>query len=71
MRVFDLYIWTVGPNDNLGNLTVSGPSEAVSGETGTIDVGWSGIEPAPHLGVIIHSDGLEPPLEVTLIDVRN
>jgi hypothetical protein len=68
--IFDLFIWTVGPFDNLGNLSVTGPTEALSGETGTINVSWSGLEVATHLGVITHSDGVEP-LEVTLIEIQN
>jgi hypothetical protein len=60
----------VGPFDNLGNLSVTGPTEALSGETGTINVSWSGLEVATHLGVITHSDGVEP-LEVTLIEIQN
>ena len=59
-----------GPFDNLGNLSVTGPTEALSGETGTINVSWSGLEVATHLGVITHSDGIEP-LEVTLIEIQN
>jgi subtilisin family serine protease len=68
--IFDLFIWTVGPFDNLGNLSVAGPTEALSGQTGTVNVSWSELEFATHLGVITHSDGTEP-LEVTLIEIQN
>jgi hypothetical protein len=68
--VFDLFIWTVGPTDNLGNLTVVGPDQAVTGESGSVQVNWSGLEPETHLGLITHSDGVEP-LEITLIEVQN
>jgi subtilisin family serine protease len=67
---FDVFIWTVGPGDNLGNLNVSAPSEAVSGETGTIAIGWDGLERETHLGTILHSDG-DDDLELTIIEVRN
>ncbi|NND37498.1 MAG: S8 family serine peptidase [Gammaproteobacteria bacterium] len=67
---FDLFIWTVGPGDNLGNLSVSTPSEAISGETGTISVSWDGLERQTHLGAITHGDG-EETLEVTVIEIQN
>ena len=68
--VFDLFIWTVGPFDNLGNLSAAGPTEALTGETGTVTVSWSELEFATHLGTITHSDGTEA-LEVTLIEIQN
>jgi subtilisin family serine protease len=67
---FDLFVWTVGPGDNLGNLAVSTPSEAISGETGTVSIGWDGLERQTHLGTVTHSDG-EDVLEVTLIEIEN
>jgi len=68
---FKLFIWTVGPGDSLGNLAVSTPSEAVSGETGTIAIGWDGLERQTHLGTITHGDGSDDPLEITVIEIRN
>ena len=67
---FDLFIWTVGPGDTLGNLNVSVPSEAISGETGTISVSWDGLERQTHLGTIVHSDGNKD-LELTVIEIQN
>ncbi|MFQ5635044.1 MAG: S8 family serine peptidase, partial [Gammaproteobacteria bacterium] len=67
---FDLFIWTVGPADNLGGLSVSAPSGAVTGESGTIAVSWTGLERQTHLGAITHSDGRQQ-LEVTILEVRN
>ena len=70
--IFDLFIWTVGPFDNLGNLSVTGPTEALTGETGNVSVSWSELEFATHLGTITHSDGTdELPLELTLIEIQN
>lgn len=67
---FDLFIWTVGPGDNLGDLSTSIPSEAISGESGTISLSWDGLERQTHLGTITHSDG-EKDLEVTVIEIQN
>jgi hypothetical protein len=70
--IFDLFIWTVGPFDNLGNLSVTGPTEALTGETGNVSVSWSELEFATHLGTITHSDGAdELPLELTVIEIQN
>jgi len=70
--IFDLFIWTVGPFDNLGNLSVTGPTDAVTGETGSIDVSWSELEFATHLGTITHTDGTDAlPLELTIIEIQN
>ena len=67
---YKLFIWTVGPGDNLGNLNVSVPTEAISGETGTISVSWDGLERQTHVGTIVHSDGDEV-LELTIIEIKN
>ena len=67
---FDLFIWTVGPRDNLGSLNVTTPTKAVSGEAGNISVSWDNLERETHLGAITHSDGDEP-LEVTILEIRN
>ncbi|MGI9342570.1 MAG: S8 family serine peptidase [Gammaproteobacteria bacterium] len=67
---FELFVWTVGPGDNLGNLSVTTPGEAISGETGTVSIGWDGLERQTHLGTVTHSDG-EDVLEVTLIEIEN
>lgn len=69
---FDLFIWTVGPNDNLGNLTVITPPAAVAGETGPVSVSWSGIDHATHLGAITHNDGSGgEPFDITIIEIEN
>ena len=67
---FKLFIWTVGPGDNLGNLNTSVPAAAISGETGTISVTWDGLERQTHVGTIIHSDGGNN-LELTVLDIQN
>lgn len=79
---FDLYVWTVGPGDTLGNLTVTAPTEAVSGQPGGVTVAWDGLETyrdglqlKAHLGTIMHDDAADPdddrPLEVTVIEIRH
>ena len=65
-----LFIWTIGPGDNLGNLSVTAPGEAISGETGQVSISWDGLERQTHLGTVTHSDG-EDVLEVTLIEIEN
>ena len=32
--------WSIGLNDDQGNLTVSGPAFATAGSTGTVNVSW-------------------------------
>jgi len=67
---FELFTWTVGPSDDLGNLNVVAPDSAVAGETSKINVTWDGLNDEKHVGAIIHSDGVEP-LEITIIDIDN
>lgn len=67
---FTLFVWNVGPTDMLGNLTVTGPTEAASGVTNTVNVSWSGIDAERHIGVITHSDGTNV-LEDTVIYIEN
>jgi hypothetical protein len=67
---FDLFIWTVGPGDNAGNPQLSAPSEAVSGQTGSVSVSWDGLDRLTHLGIITHTDGQDP-LEVTIVEIQN
>ena len=63
--------WTVeGPT---GNMTVSGPSTAVIGETGTVNVNWAGLltgAAAKYFGAVSHSDaaGIK---DLTLVNIEN
>jgi len=78
---FDLYVWTVGPTDTLGNLNVTAPATAVSGNQGDVTVAWEdlntrrdGLELKAHLGTITHDDenpDEELPLEITVLEVRH
>ncbi|TDJ44828.1 MAG: hypothetical protein E2O52_07555, partial [Gammaproteobacteria bacterium] len=67
---FDLFIWTLGPGDQLGALNVTTPTEAVSGATGNVSVTWENLERETHLGAITHRNG-EETLEVTILEIRN
>lgn len=64
---------TFGVVDDAGNMTVTAPSEAVSGETAPITVEWEGLATGPgskFLGAISHSDanGIQ---NLTIIDIQN
>ncbi|MGQ0586786.1 MAG: S8 family peptidase [Gammaproteobacteria bacterium] len=53
---YTLFNWNVG--DNLGNTTVSFPSAATIGGTGTVNYGWSGLAAGTkYLGVLRHFEG--------------
>ena len=68
---YTLYDWVV-PNATDGSLTVtSAPSSAVQGQTGTIEVAWSGATAGRwHLGAVSHNRGDEV-LGLTMVEVDN
>ena len=78
---FDLFVWTVGATDNLGNLTITAPTQATGGEQGTVTATWDGLsthqdelELKAHLGTITHDDENPDavlPLEITVIEIRH
>jgi subtilisin family serine protease len=54
--IYRLLGWSVGLNDNAGNMTVSGPSFATAGTTDTITVDWNGLlDDTIYLGGISHN----------------
>ncbi len=68
---FTGHTWTVPLTAGTGNLSIdSAPTEAVSGTTGTVDIGWDGAAAGTNLGAVSHSgpDGL---LGLTLVTVEN
>jgi hypothetical protein len=67
---FKLFVWTVGPNDTLGNVTFLSPTAAVTGETANVSVSWDTIDPETHLGAITHSDGADLS-EITIVTIEN
>ena len=57
---FVLYTWLLGTADE-GNMTVSAPDTATIGETGTIELTFTGLDPATkYLGSVAYSDGVNP-----------
>ncbi len=52
---YTLRSWDVPAEAGTGSLQIlSAPTEAVRGETGTIEIGWSGLENGEHLGAVSH-----------------
>ncbi|MDJ0926411.1 MAG: S8 family serine peptidase [Gammaproteobacteria bacterium] len=66
---FTLFTWTVGIDDDRGNLTVTAPDAASTGATGTVTVDWAVPELNRYLGGLTHSDA-EGPLEFTTITIN-
>jgi hypothetical protein len=59
--------------DDLGNLVVTGPTDATIGETATVDLEWSGLTTGPgskQVGAVSHSDA-NGPVDVTSINITN
>ncbi len=56
---FDLSVWTFGVNDNRSNLSITAPADASLGQTGSINLQWTDLEPARYLGGITHDDGFQ------------
>lgn len=67
---YTLFDWSVSATPG-GNLSVdSAPTAVTLGETGTVEVSWSGAATGTkHLGAVSHSDGVEL-LGLTLISVE-
>ena len=54
---FTQFTWLV-PSINAGNVAVTAPDTAVLGQSGTVDLSFSGLAPATkYLGVLVHQDG--------------
>ena len=66
---FNLFVWTIGNDDDRGNLTVTAPDSANTGATGTVTVDWAVPELNRYLGGLTHSDA-EGPLEFTTITIN-
>ena len=66
---YTLFDWSVSATPG-GNLSVdSAPASATLGETGTVDISWSGAaDGTKHLGAISHSDG-GGPIDLTAVSV--
>jgi subtilisin family serine protease len=53
---YSLFTWSIGSNDVVGNMTVTGPSAVSNGDRVDLQVQWSGLEPATrYIGAISHT----------------
>jgi subtilisin family serine protease len=68
---YQLLAWQIGVNDNVGNMTASGPVTVTSGSTHDVTVNWSGLgTDSVYMGAISHTtpQGL---VAITLISIQN
>jgi subtilisin family serine protease len=53
---YSLFTWSIGSNDAVGNLTVTGPSAVANGDRVELELQWSGLTPGSrYLGAISHT----------------
>jgi len=53
---YSLFTWSVGLNDNAGNMTVTAPTTVANGDRADFQVQWNGLEPGSrYLGAISHT----------------
>jgi subtilisin family serine protease len=53
---YSLFTWSLGVNDNVGNLNVGAPQTVTNGEHLDMDVSWSGLNPGTrYIGAISHT----------------
>jgi subtilisin family serine protease len=66
---FTLFTWVLGTAD-AGNMTVSAPTTAVLGQTGTISLSFSGLAPGMYLGSVVYdgTTGMPNPT-IVVVDV--
>jgi subtilisin family serine protease len=54
---YSLHSWTLGTSD-AGNMTVTGPSTATIGGSGTVNLSWTGLDAGKrYLGTILYQEG--------------
>jgi hypothetical protein len=66
---YSLFTWSIGSNDAVGNLGVTGPTAVGNGDNVDLQLQWSGLEPGSrYLGAISHTtpDGL---YDATVVNV--
>jgi hypothetical protein len=69
--VYRLLAWQIGVNDNVGNMTATGPAAVTAGSTHDVTVNWNGLgTDSVFMGAISHvtPQGL---VAVTLVSVQN
>lgn len=65
-----MFTWAI-PLASGGNLSVdAAPAFAVVGETGAVDISWSGLAPEWYLGAVSHTGDVGV-MGMTLVDVNN
>jgi hypothetical protein len=53
---YSLFTWSIGNNDNVGNLTVTAPANVANGDRVDLDLSWSGLAAASrYFGAISHT----------------
>lgn len=67
---FTLFSWLLGSAD-AGNMSVTAPATATTGETGTIGLTFSGLAPGTkYLGSVAYGDGVNPlPVNPTIVRI--
>jgi subtilisin family serine protease len=68
---YELRAWEFGLNDNIGNMTSTGPGPVTSGSTRDVTIDWSNLDAdSDYLGGISHNtpDGL---VSITIVSIRN
>ena len=67
---FCLLAWSVGPDSDAGNLTVSGaPAAATGGAIENVAINWAGLDDGLWLGGVEHKQG-ETSVGFTLVDIN-
>ena len=62
---YSLFTWSIGVNDDVGNLDVAAPQAVTNGEHLDMDVTWSGLDPATrYIGAISHTTPDTLPIHV-------
>ena len=68
---YQLLAWQIGINDNVGNMTATGPATVTAGSTHDVTVNWSGLgSNSVYMGAISHltPQGL---VAITLVSIQN
>jgi hypothetical protein len=69
--VYRLLAWQIGVNDNVGNMTATGPASVTAGSTQDVTVNWNGLgTDSVFMGAISHitPQGL---VAITLVSIQN
>ncbi|MBN1237608.1 MAG: S8 family serine peptidase, partial [Gammaproteobacteria bacterium] len=67
---YELFAWSVGLGDFVGNMSVAAPSTVSDGDHYELDLAWSGLAPATHyLGALSHNtpSGI---YSLSIVDIR-